>query len=96
MLHSAAEVAAEVAGVLPEGCWTFGAIEKLGVLALNKEVVLGVDLRAVEYLVRCVFTYILSWLELDAAGAARVVLLLGIGLLLLIEAAGAAVNLVAL
>ena len=53
-------------------------------------------MRAVEYLVRCVFTYILSWLELDAAGAAGVVLLLGIGLLLLIKAAGAAVNLIAL
>ena len=42
---------------------------KLGVLALSKEVVLGVDLRAVECFVRCVFVYILSWLELDAAGA---------------------------
>ncbi len=32
--YSAAEVAAEVAanGVLPEGCWTFGAV-MLGVLA---------------------------------------------------------------
>ncbi|OCL00728.1 uncharacterized protein K441DRAFT_650162 [Cenococcum geophilum 1.58] len=38
------------AGVLPEGCWVLGAIEKLGVLALSEEVVLGVDLRAVEYL----------------------------------------------
>ena len=35
----------------------FGAVEKLGVLALNKEVVLGVDLRAVECLVRCVFVF---------------------------------------
>jgi hypothetical protein len=53
---SAAKVAAEVAadGVLPEGCWTLGAVKKLGVLALSKEVVLGIDLRAVEY--------ILSWL----------------------------------
>jgi hypothetical protein len=50
--HSAAEVAA--AGVLPEGCWTFGAV-MLGVLILSKEVVLGVDLRAVECLMRCVF-----------------------------------------
>jgi hypothetical protein len=40
--------------------------------------------------------YILSWLELDAAGAAGVVLLLGTGVLLSIKAAGAAVNLVAL
>jgi len=40
--------------------------------------------------------YILSWLGLDAAGAAGVVLLLGTGVLLLIEAARAAVNLVAL
>ena len=47
-----AEVAA--AGVLPEGCWTLGAVDKLGVLALSKEVVLGIDLRAVECLVRCV------------------------------------------
>ena len=40
--RSAAGVAAEVAaGVLPEGCWTFGAVKKLGVLALSKEVVLG-------------------------------------------------------
>ena len=45
---------------------------------------------------RCVFTYILSWLELDAAGTAVMVLLLGTGLLLSNEAAGAAVNLVAL
>jgi len=48
----AAEVAA--AGVLPEGCWTFGAI-MLGVLALSEEVVLGVDLRAVECLAHCAF-----------------------------------------
>ena len=46
----AAEVA--VAGILPEGCWTFGAV-MLGVLALSEEVVLGVDLRAVKYLVPC-------------------------------------------
>ena len=32
-----------------------GAVNKLGVLVLSKEVVLGVDLRAVEYLMRCVF-----------------------------------------
>jgi hypothetical protein len=37
-----------------------GAINKLGVLALSKEVVLGINLRAIEYLVRCVFVYILS------------------------------------
>ena len=69
---SAAEVAAKVAadGVLPKGGWVLGAVDKLGVLALSKEVVLGINLRAVECLVRCVFVYILSWLELDAAGAA--------------------------
>jgi hypothetical protein len=52
---------------------------------LSKEVVLGVDLRAVECLMRCVFIYILSWLELGAAGAASVVLLLGTGMLLAIK-----------
>jgi len=69
---SAAEVAAKVAadGVLPKGGWVLGAVDKLGVLALSKEVVLGINLRAVECLVRCVFVYILSWLELGAAGAA--------------------------
>jgi len=40
--------------------------------------------------------YTLSWLGLDAAGAAGVVLLLGIGVLLSIEAAGTAVNFVGL
>ena len=39
---------------------------------------------------------ILRWLGLGAAGAASMVLLLGIGVLLSIEAAGAAVNLIAL
>ena len=35
-------VAAKVAaGVLPEGGWVFSAVDKLGVLALNEEVVLG-------------------------------------------------------
>ena len=53
---STAKVAA--AGVLPEGCWTLGAVDKLGVLALSEEVVLGIDLRAVE----CLIQYILSWL----------------------------------
>jgi hypothetical protein len=54
-VYSTAKVAAKVAArVLPEGCWMFGAV-MLGVLALSKEVVLGVDLRAIEYLVRCVF-----------------------------------------
>ena len=54
--YSTARVAAEVAAkVLPEGCWVLGTINKLGVLALNKEVVLGVDLRAVECFVRYVF-----------------------------------------
>ena len=42
--------AAEVVGVLPKGCWMFGAVI-LGVLALSKEVVLGVDLRAIEYFI---------------------------------------------
>ena len=54
VLRKAAGVAA--AGVLPEGCWTFGAV-MLGVLTLSEEVVLGVDLRAVEYLVHCAFIY---------------------------------------
>ena len=45
---------------------------------------------------RCVFMCILNWLELDAAGAAVMVLLLGTRLLLLNEAARAAVNLIAL
>ena len=57
-VHSTAEVvAAEVAAirVLPEGGWTLGAINKLKVLALSKEVVLGVNLRTVKYLMRCVF-----------------------------------------
>jgi len=49
---SAAEVAAEVAadGVLPEGCWVLGAVISWYILALSKEVVLGIDLRAVEYI----------------------------------------------
>ena len=51
--RSTAGVAA--AGILPEGGWVLGAVDKLGVLVLSKEVVLGVDLRAVECLVRCVF-----------------------------------------
>ena len=51
--RSTAGVAA--AGILPEGGWVLGAVNKLGVLVLSKEVVLGVDLRAVEYLMRCVF-----------------------------------------
>ena len=49
----AAEVAA--AEVLPEGGWILGAVNKLGVLVLSKEVVLRVDLRAVKYLIHCVF-----------------------------------------
>ena len=40
--RSTAKVAA--AGVLLKGCWTFGAV-MLGVLALSKEAVLGVDLQ---------------------------------------------------
>jgi len=69
--YSAAKVAAKVAvnRVLPEGGWVLGAVNKLGVLALSKEVILGVNLRAIEYLIRCVFVYILSWLKLDTAGA---------------------------
>ena len=52
--RSTAGVAAEVAaGVLPEGGWVFGA-GILGVLALNKEVILGIGLRAVECLIWCV------------------------------------------
>jgi len=44
-------VATEVATrVLPEGGWVLGAVDKLGVLALSKEVVLGINLRAIEYL----------------------------------------------
>ena len=43
-----------------------------------------------------IYINILSWLELDAAGATSVVLLLGTGVLLTIKAAGAAVNLIAL
>ena len=50
------------------GCWVL--LISWYILALSKEVVLGIDLRAVECLVRCVFVYILSWLELGAAGAA--------------------------
>ena len=66
--RSTAEVAAKVAGVLPEGCWTFGAV-MLGVLVLSKEVVLGVDLRAVEYLVRCVaFVQCVAYLYSKLAG----------------------------
>ena len=34
----------------------FGAV-MLGVLALSEEVVLGVDLRAVECLIHCIFVY---------------------------------------
>jgi len=45
---------------------------------------------------RCVFVVYSKLLELGAAGAAGVVLLLGIRVLLSNEAAGAAVNLVAL
>jgi len=49
---SAAEVAAEVAtdGVLPEGYWVLGAVISWYILALSKEVILGIDLRAVEYI----------------------------------------------
>ena len=43
-----------------------------------------------------IYINILSWLELDAARAASVVLLLGTGVLLIIKAAGAVVNLIAL
>ena len=98
-VHSAAEVAAAevaAAGVLPEGCWMFGA-GMLGVLALSKEGVLGVDLCAVECLVRCVFD------KYSKLAGVRLLpellvwfLLLGTGVLLLIKAAGVTVNLVAL
>ena len=50
----AADIAA---GVLPEGGWVLGAVDKLGVLVLSKEVVLGVGVLAVECLVYCVFVY---------------------------------------
>ena len=67
--RSATGVAAEVAaGVLPEGRWMFGTA-MLGVLALSKEVVLGVDLRAVEYLVRYVaFVRCVAYLYSKLAG----------------------------
>ena len=70
---SAAKVAAEVAAdrVLPEGYWVLGAVDKLGVLALSKEVVLGINLRAIECLIRCVFIYSKLARLWDAAGAAR-------------------------
>ena len=43
-----------------------------------------------------IYVNILSWLKLDAARAASVVLLLGTRVLLLIKAARAAVNLITL
>ena len=43
-----------------------------------------------------IYINILSWLKLDTAGATSVVLLLGTRVLLIIKAAGAAVNLIAL
>ena len=64
--RSTAGVAA--AGILPEGGWVLGAV-KLVCRQAQQRGLLGVDLRAVECFVRCVFVYILSWLELDAAGA---------------------------
>ena len=53
--YSTAKVAAKTAanGVLPEDGWVLGAVNKLVYLALSKEVVLGIDLRAVECLMRC-------------------------------------------
>ena len=67
--RSTAGVAAKVAaGVLPEGGWVLGAVDKLGVLALSKEVVLGIDLRAVECLVRCVFN---KYSKLAGVGCCR-------------------------
>jgi hypothetical protein len=54
-IYSTAEVAAKVAArVLPKGYWTFGTVI-LGVLVLSKEVILGINLRAIECLIRCVF-----------------------------------------
>ena len=70
-VHSTAEVvAAEVAaaGVLPEGGQTLGAINKLGVLALSKEVVLGVNLRVVKCLIHCVFN---KYSKLASVGCCR-------------------------
>ena len=49
-----------------------GAVNKLGVLVLSKEVVLGVNLRAVECLVCCVFDkyskLARGWFAAGAAG----------------------------
>ena len=63
----------------------FGAINKLGVLVLNKEVILGIDLYAK--------TYTRWW---NAAEATNMVLLLSTRVLLLIKAARAVVNLITL
>ena len=41
--------------VLPKGGWTLNTINKLGVLALSKKVILGVNLHTVKYLIYCVF-----------------------------------------
>ena len=75
----AAYSAAEVVGVLPEGYWTFSTV-MLGVLALSKEVVLGVVLRAVEYLIRCVaFVQCVAYLYSKLARVRLLLELLGIG-----------------
>ena len=42
-------------GYYPRAVGYWIAVNKLGVLVLSEEVVLGVNLRVVEYLVRCVF-----------------------------------------
>ena len=94
--RSTAGVAAEVAAeVLPEGCWAFTAVE-LGVRRLVKRSYWGLICCCRMSCALRIYC-ILSWLGLGAAGAAGVVLLLGTGVLLSNEAAGAAVkNLVAL
>ena len=68
-VYSAAEVAAETATrVLPEGGWVF-SVSMLGVLVLNKEVVLGVGLRAVECLIQCIaFVRCVAYLYFKLAG----------------------------
>jgi hypothetical protein len=53
--HYCSTTRVAAAGILPEGGWVLNAVNKLGVLALSKEAVLGVDLRAIECLIHCIF-----------------------------------------
>jgi len=54
--RSTTRVAAKVATrVLPKGYWILGAVISWYILALSKEVVLGINLRAIKCLVHCVF-----------------------------------------